>query len=89
MKARQAAPFLQQHMPTEPPWSPGKLWKLARNGVLPCVRVGQNYLFLPDALLRWIEAGGSGYAHGWRRKPGPKPGPKPKGKSKRAARRSA
>lgn len=76
MKGPEAAAFLQSHFPTSPAWTAAKVWKYARNGVLPFVRLGQNYLFTPAHLLRWISEGGSSYAHGWRRKPGPKPGPK-------------
>lgn len=76
LRAREAATFLQRHLPLDPPWSAARVWKYARAGVLPCVRVGQALYFPPAALLDWLAKGGSGYAAGWRRKPGPKPGPK-------------
>ena len=84
MRGPEVVEFLQRVQPLNPPWTRFRLYKYAKAGVIPHLRIGQALHFIPEQLLAWLQSGGSGYAHGWRRKPGPKPGPKPKGK--RAAR---
>lgn len=47
------------------------VWRLARQGVLPCVRVGRRVLIDPTALETWITAGGQALPGGWRREERP------------------
>jgi hypothetical protein len=47
-----------------------RLYKLAREGVVPSVRMGMRLYFSPDALDRFIEQGGSGYGGASRRAEG-------------------
>lgn len=39
----------------------------ARDGLLPCVRLGRRLLFDRAAVQEWIRAGGKTYPGGWRR----------------------
>ena len=50
--------------------SEGRAWELARNGTIPCVRLGRQVRVDPTALGAWIEAGGKALAGGWRRRRG-------------------
>jgi excisionase family DNA binding protein len=47
-----------------------RLYKLAREGVIPSVRMGRLIYFSPDALDKFIEQGGSGYGGASRRAEG-------------------
>ena len=44
-----------------------RLYDLARQGIVPCVRLGRQLRFSELALQRWIEAGGRSLPGGWRR----------------------
>ncbi len=44
---------------------------LARQGILPCVRVGRRVLFDRDVVLQWMRSGGQAYPGGWRKEPAP------------------
>jgi len=38
---------------------PDRVWQLAREGRIPCVRFGRAYRFSPLEIQRWLEAGGT------------------------------
>jgi len=42
--------------------SPKHIYRLAREGLLPCVRVGRRIRFDKEQIDRWVADGGSGYA---------------------------
>jgi excisionase family DNA binding protein len=44
-----------------------QVYRLAREGVLPVVRIGRQLRVDPDALDEWIKAGGQGFAGGWKK----------------------
>jgi excisionase family DNA binding protein len=44
-----------------------RVYALARQGILPCVRLGRQLRFCQHALDRWIEEGGQALPGGWRR----------------------
>lgn len=47
-----------------------RVYELAKQGAIAgVVRVGRQVRFEPDALDRWIAAGGQALAGGWRREP--------------------
>ena len=46
-----------------------RVYSLAAEGVLPCVRVGRRVHFDLEAVERWIAAGGQALPGGWRREP--------------------
>ncbi len=43
-----------------------RLYQLARDGILPCVKLGRAVRFSPAALEAFIEAGGRGLGAGWK-----------------------
>ena len=45
-----------------------QVYQLARQGIVPAVRVGRLLRFDADALDRWIAAGGQGFDAGWRQR---------------------
>lgn len=44
-----------------------EVYRTAREGLIPAVRIGRRLRFDPDRLARWIEAGGQALPGGWRR----------------------
>lgn len=44
-----------------------RVLELARQGLLPCVRLGRQVRFDPNALADWIATGGKALPGGWRR----------------------
>ena len=42
--------------------SPKHIYRLAREGLLPCVRVGRRIRFDKEKIDRWVADGGAGYA---------------------------
>lgn len=44
-----------------------RVYALAREGILPVVRIGRQLRVDPDKLQAWIDAGGQGYAGGWKK----------------------
>ena len=46
-----------------------RVYALAVDGVIPCVRVGRRVHFDLEAVERWIAAGGQALPGGWRREP--------------------
>jgi len=42
-------------------------YALAREKILPVVRVGRNIRIDPDKLKEWIDQGGKGFAGGWKK----------------------
>ncbi len=49
--------------------TPSHIYALAKVGIIPAVRIGRRVMFDPDALDRFIEAGGAALPGGWRREP--------------------
>lgn len=47
--------------------SDAQVHKLAREGIIPVVRIGRQLRVDPDALDEWIKAGGQGFAGGWKK----------------------
>jgi excisionase family DNA binding protein len=47
-------------------WS---VYEAARDGVIPCIRVGRRVRFDPEQLEVWKTAGGTTFDGGWRREP--------------------
>jgi excisionase family DNA binding protein len=45
-----------------------RVYRWAREGVIPVVRLGRRMKVDPEILEEWIAAGGSDYPGGWRRK---------------------
>ena len=45
-----------------------QVYRLARDGILPSVRLGRLRLFDPAAIEEFIRRGGAAFAHGWRKK---------------------
>jgi len=43
------------------------LLQLARDGIVPCVRLGRRVLFSETALRDFVESGGKAFAGGWRK----------------------
>ena len=46
-----------------------QVYMLAKQGIVPAVRVGRLLRFDPAAIRRWISEGGQGFEAGWRRQP--------------------
>lgn len=46
-----------------------RVYKLAAEGVLPCVRVGRRVYFDLSRIEEWVQAGGQALPGGWRRFP--------------------
>ena len=46
-----------------------QVYMLAKQGIVPAVRVGRLLRFDPVALRRWIAEGGQGFEAGWKRQP--------------------
>lgn len=44
-----------------------RVYALAREGIIPVVRIGRQLRVDPDALDEWIHNGGQGFAGGWRK----------------------
>ena len=44
-----------------------RVFALAREGIVPCVRLGRQLRFSPNALRQFIESGGKALPGGWRR----------------------
>lgn len=49
--------------------SKARVYQLAREGVLPCVRLGRTIRFDPAVIQDFIGNGGASFAHGWRKEP--------------------
>lgn len=49
--------------------SEARVYELAREGLLPTVRLGRQVRFHPKAVAEWIENGGQALPGGWRREP--------------------
>lgn len=47
--------------------SEDRVRRMAREGLLPVVKLGRLIRFNKDELHRWIEAGGQSYPGGWRK----------------------
>ncbi|MCL6446011.1 MAG: helix-turn-helix domain-containing protein [Alicyclobacillus sp.] len=47
--------------------SVSRVYELAREGLLPVVRMGRQLRVDPEQLERWIQTGGKAYPGGWRR----------------------
>jgi len=47
-----------------------RAYALARQGVIPVVRIGRQVRVAEAALRRWIGSGGHALPGGWRREPG-------------------
>lgn len=45
------------------------LYGQAREGIVPCVRIGRLVKFHPAALREWVANGGKAFAGGWQREP--------------------
>lgn len=45
-----------------------RIYQLARDGLIPSVRIGRQLRFDEDALRQWIAAGGQALPGGWRRR---------------------
>jgi excisionase family DNA binding protein len=44
-----------------------QVFRLARENILPCVRVGRSVRFDSDVIEEWIRAGGKAWDGGWRK----------------------
>lgn len=44
-----------------------RAYALARAGILPVVRIGRHLRVDPEALQKWIRAGGQSFEGGWRK----------------------
>lgn len=42
-------------------------YAMARQGILPVVKVGRQYRVDPEALREWVRKGGQSYPGGWRK----------------------
>jgi len=51
--------------------SRGCVYMLVRAGLLPATRIGRVIRIPERVLQNFIEAGGRGWAHGWRKEPPP------------------
>lgn len=49
--------------------SPHAVYRMAREGLIPHVRLGRKLKVDPEQLERWIEEGGQSLPGGWRREP--------------------
>ncbi len=49
--------------------SKARLYLLARDQIVPSVRVGRSVRFDLEQIRKWIESGGKSYPGGWRREP--------------------
>ena len=49
--------------------SKARLYLLARDQIVPSVRVGRSVKFDPQQVRKWIESGGESYPGGWRKEP--------------------
>ncbi|GMA49223.1 hypothetical protein GCM10025857_05800 [Alicyclobacillus contaminans] len=47
--------------------SVSRVYELAREGLIPVVRLGRQLRVDPEQLERWIQTGGKAYPGGWRR----------------------
>jgi len=45
----------------------GRVYALAREGLLPVIRIGRQLRVDPDKLQEWLDNGGQGYPGGWKR----------------------
>jgi excisionase family DNA binding protein len=43
------------------------VYRMAREGILPVIRLGRLVRFDPDGLRKWIEQGGKAFDGGWRK----------------------
>lgn len=46
---------------------PGQILKLAREGIIPCVRIGRSVRFSPEQIYEWERNGGQAWGGGWRK----------------------
>lgn len=44
-----------------------RVYALAREGIIPVIRIGRQLRVDPDKLQEWLDNGGQGYAGGWKR----------------------
>ena len=44
-----------------------QVFRLARENILPCVRVGRSVRFDSDVIEEWIRGGGKSWDGGWRK----------------------
>lgn len=49
--------------------SEARAYAMAREGIIPVVRMGKQIRVDPEALRTWIQNGGQSYEGGWRREP--------------------
>jgi excisionase family DNA binding protein len=47
--------------------TPARAYEACRRGLIPSVRIGRQVRVDPDALAKWIAAGGQALPGGWRR----------------------
>ncbi|EGD51730.1 DNA binding domain protein, excisionase family [Thermoanaerobacter ethanolicus JW 200] len=47
-----------------------RIYALARQGIIPVVRIGRQLRVDPEKLQEWIEQGGQGFEGGWKKKEG-------------------
>lgn len=48
---------------------PARVLHLAREGLLPCIRLGRQVRFDPAIVEAWLRKGGAAWEGGWRREP--------------------
>lgn len=46
-----------------------KVYLMARENIIPCIKLGRRVVFDMDKVERWIEDGGTGWPGGWRKAP--------------------
>ncbi|WP_235062544.1 helix-turn-helix domain-containing protein [Thermoanaerobacterium aotearoense] len=44
-----------------------RVYALARQGIIPVVRIGRQLRIDPTKLQQWIDNGGQGFAGGWKK----------------------
>lgn len=44
------------------------VYRLSREQILPCVRIGRTIRFDPDVLEEWIRSGGKSWSNGWKKR---------------------
>ena len=47
--------------------SPARVYALAREGVIPCVRIGRTVRFDAQQIEEFVRSGGASFAYGWRK----------------------
>lgn len=55
-----------EEISTELSITPARVYDLARQGVLPSVRLGRQIRFDPERIKAWIDSGGQALSDGWR-----------------------